>query len=149
MSQVQLLFEFDVVEAIATYLVSKNFTVQQRLRPTQKGIDIVAARTVPTELTAYIEAKGATSSRKSSARYGKPFDSAQVKIHVAEAYYTATNLILDHNLANNRIVGIALPDTELHRRYEGRIHQGLLKLGIGVFWVDSDRNVMLEAPWEL
>ena len=149
MSQAQLLFEFDVVEAIAKHLFSKNFIIQQQLRTTEKGVDIIAARTAPTELTAYIEAKGATSSRKNSARFGKPFDSAQVKIHVAEAYYTATTLILDHNLANNRIVGIALPDTELHRRYEGRIHQGLLKLGIGVFWVDSDRSVMLEAPWEL
>lgn len=149
MPQTQLLFEFDVVETTAQYLSSKNFTVQQQLRPTEKGIDIIATRNTPTKLFAYVEAKGATSSRKNSARYGKSFDSAQVKIHIAEAYYTATNLILDDNLANTRIVGIALPDTELHRRYEGKIHKGLLKLGIGVFWIDSDRNVMIEAPWKL
>lgn len=149
MSQAQILFEFDVVEATAKYLFSKNFRVQQRLMPTQKGIDIIATRNVPNELTVYIEAKGATSSRKSSARFSKPFDSAQVKIHIAEAYYTATNLILDNSLSNNRIVGIALPDTELHRRYEGRIHKALLYLGIGIFWAQDDHKVMLEAPWEL
>lgn len=52
------------------------------LPPKKRGIDVIALRQEPVPIELVVEAKGETSERKGSQRYGNPFDSAQVKIHI-------------------------------------------------------------------
>jgi len=135
------LTENDVVEAVCTRLRTKGFEIKQRLTTMQTGDDIIAAR--GDELL-YIEAKGATSARKGSARHGKPFDSAQVRVHVAEAVYRAVQ-ILSRTPGDGRIrAGIALPANNLHRRELASVSAVLRKWQVAVFWVRDAEHVDVE-----
>ena len=135
-----MLVESDVVESVCNYLGRLGYEICQRLPPTKRGVDIIASRPhKPQEL--WIEAKGETSERESSKRYGEPFDSAQVHIHVAEAVYTAIKHLAAIPAAVDRAVAIALPDNDLHKRYAGNVMPILLKLGIVILWVGQDKSV--------
>ena len=144
-----MLFETDVIDAVCGNLKAHGFTILQRLSPTEHGIDVIAKRGEPSPFELSIEAKGGTSERKGSQRYGKPFDSAQVKIHVAESFYTAAQLLSAERNHISRRVGIALPQDPLHQRYVVSVQPALTALGVGVFWVTSDKRVFLVAPWQL
>ena len=97
----------------------------------------------------YIEAKGETSSRQDSQRYGKPFDSAQIRIHVAEAFYKAVE-VLSRNYDNAEIrAGIALPDNYGHRAKVKSIEPIVKQLGIAIFWVNETRDVEVVSDWNL
>ena len=144
-----LLLEFDVVNAVASELENRGYTISQRLQPTQRGHDIIARKRGPPPLTLYVEAKGETSSRVGSQRFGKPFDSAQTKIHVAEAFFTAAETLAQSPGHEEVKAGIALPNNELHRRYEAAIHQVLMSLGIAVFWVCRDTTVEVNSSWQV
>src|SRR5574341_2644059 len=103
-----MLLEFDVVNAVCVELESRGYTIRQKLQTTQRGDDIHAVKQTPTVRELFVEAKGETSSRKTSGRFGRPFDTAQIKTHVAEALFkTALVLSRKHNGTEIR-AGIAL-----------------------------------------
>ena len=81
-----MLTENDVVDAVCEHLIQNGFTIQNQLTTRERGIDIVALNPA-TGAETLIEAKGETSSKGHTKRFGKPFHSAQVKVHVAEAFY--------------------------------------------------------------
>lgn len=143
------LFESDVVDAVCHYLIGRTYTIQQRLTPKQRGIDIIARKqgSLFTELV--VEAKGETSERQGSQRFGKPYETADVKINVAEAFYTAAELTISRAEYPMRRVAIALPQNALYERYEARIQPAMITLGIGIFWVASSKTVLFVGPWEL
>jgi hypothetical protein len=58
-----------VIEHVCGYLARRDFRITQRLTETQKGFDIVAIAPGANTKVA-IEAKGETSSKPSSRRYG-------------------------------------------------------------------------------
>lgn len=137
-----MLVESDVVDAVCAFITTLGYTVHQRLSPKMKGVDIIATRPYsPREL--WVEAKGETSELESSKRFGKPFDSAQVNIHVAEAIYTALKHLASTAAAQDRLIGIALPSNELHHRYADAVSAVLLRLGIVIFWVRADKLVIV------
>ncbi len=144
-----MLYESDVIDAVCRHLAGHGFTILQRLSTTQHGIDIIASREEPSPMELSIEAKGETSERKESQRFGKPFDSAQVKIHVAEAIYAAAALISSPQVHPYRRVAVAFPQDPLHQRYAASVQPALTALTVGVFWVTDDKKVSLVAPWEL
>jgi hypothetical protein len=81
-----MLTENDVVESMCGYLEDAGYRILKRCNTAEKGIDIVAL--LPdVSRRLLIEAKGETSAREGSKRYGRPFDGAQVRVHVAEAFY--------------------------------------------------------------
>jgi len=126
------LTEDDVVEAVCRHLESKRFTIEQRLTTKQQGDDIVAMRP---GMTRYVEAKGATSARAGSQRFGRPFDSAQARVHVAEAVYKAIQVLARANGNEGAHAAVALPANSVHRREITPVVPILEKLGITVFWV--------------
>ena len=87
----------------------------------------------PTGARVFIEAKGATSSRVTSKRYGKMYGSAEVRINVAEAFYTAS-AVAGRGEANVR-AGIAFQDDDMHRRYVEPLLPACSRLGIELYWV--------------
>jgi len=144
-----MLFESDVVDAVCAELRSRGYRIEQKLKTTQRGDDIIAVKRVPHTCRLHIEAKGETSSRRGSARYGKPFDSAQIRVHVAEAFYKVAE-ILSRKSNNVEIrAGIALPATPKHSALIDNIESVLNQLGIAVFLVGADGNIQVNSTWEV
>ena len=137
-----VLDENDIVIAVRDHIAAAGWTIEQFQLSNQHGPDVLAERSGD---RLRVEAKGATSSKVGSKKYGVPFDSADVEINLADALYkTCVGVDAYRRLA------IAFQDDELHRRYVGRLASPLRTLGIGVFWVAADtRAATLEAAWQL
>jgi hypothetical protein len=129
-----LLTEDDVIDSVCRYLKRAGWRIDSCAKTTERGYDI-AARLRPA-LKLFVEAKGETSNRASSARYGKPFSSSQFQDHVAKAFYSAAA-----SIGVGQAAAIALPDNKDHRKYIDKVQKAIKKLGIWVFWVASDRRV--------
>ena len=132
-----MLTENDVVDAVAAHLPSLGYTVEATCTTIQRGVDIVA-RHDQTGRRLRVEAKGGTSSKDHTDRYGKCFNSGQVVSHVSRALYKAAVLLGEHPADD---VALALPDDEHHRARVECIGSALDKLGIGVFFVGDDGTV--------
>lgn len=142
---VKVLTENEVVEAVHKYLLTtQRFKDIKSYKTTEKGYDIVAYYR-DSDRRLIIEAKGATSACETSARYGKPFDRKQVQSHIARAFYTAAATL--QKKGGNVDVGIALPQTDVHRKFVEEIDQTLHTLGILVYWVSNDGTVRCEPPY--
>lgn len=136
------LTENDVVEAVCQTLESAGFTIESRASTMQQGVDVSAVR-ANDQLRVRVEAKGGTSSKVGTNRYGKPFSSGQVRNHVANALATASAA---PRSASERSA-MAFPDTPRHRKYVERVAAAIIELELGVFWVDAGHAVALDAPW--
>lgn len=134
-----MLTENDVIDAVCDYLERHKYRVENKLTTSEKGVDIVVVHE-ETGAEFLIEAKGETSSKEGTKRFGKSFNSAQVKVHVAEAFFQAAR-VLPNGPSTSRRVAIALPDTSLHRNYVGEIRYAIERLGIEVLFVDENRIV--------
>jgi hypothetical protein len=134
-----MLTEDDVIEAVCSHLERSGYRIVQRCATTQRGEDIVAVHS--SGVTLRIEAKGQTSNRPASRRFGKPFDNAQCHNHVAGAFYAAAAM----RDAHGERVGLAFPDTKLHREHAARVKGALQQLAVAVFWVSADRSVAVES----
>jgi hypothetical protein len=145
-----MLLESDVINAVCKKLESLGYFIQQKLQTEQHGDDIIAGKTGLHPRKLFIEAKGETSSRKGSERYGKPFDSAQVRVHVAEAFYKSAQVLSRETADDVEILsGIALPDTKLHHSCVKNIQPILTNLKIIIFWVHESNNVQITSPIQL
>ena len=131
-----MLTENDVVTAVSNYLKEKGYTIDQALTTSQQGIDIVA--THPTHGKCLVEAKGATSSKISSNRYGKEFNNNQIKTHVGVALLKSFQTIQINKDAH---VVIALPDNSGHRKIIDSMRYPIKKSGIKVFFVSNESSV--------
>lgn len=141
------LTENDIVEAVCSYLQRHGWTIESRATTVERGVDIVARG--PGGRSLRVEAKGGTSSKSGTARHGQPFSPAQVKTHVARAFFTAAASLDSATASEGDRAAIALPSTDQHRLLIDRIHDALEELGIGVFWVEAPDAVRLDGPWQL
>ena len=130
-----MLTENDVVELVSLELKRQGFKIEQQLSTTQTGIDIEA---ISSEGVYYgIEAKGATSSKLESPRYGQEFNKSQVKTHIGMALIAAFRL---KNKRQNAEAIIALPDNNNHRSLVTEMHKPLSDSGIKV-WLVNRNNI--------
>jgi len=137
-----MLTESDVIKAVCRFLTTHGYRVKQHLSESQTGDDIVAVS--PKGKSVMIEAKGETSSKPHTARYGKPFNSGQVLDHVSKAFYRAASYTTKRVLA-----GIALPRNEAHMKRVASIQPVLAKLNVEVFWVrPEDGKVEVAGNWK-
>jgi membrane-bound lytic murein transglycosylase B len=74
-----VLYEDDVVAAVAAYLHANGWEIESTALATQHGDDIVAMRDGERLI---VEAKGEGSSKAHTSRYGKAFNQGQVSTHV-------------------------------------------------------------------
>lgn len=143
-----MLYEDDVVDAVCTTIRRSGYEIVQRLRTKQKGDDIIAVRTRDGDVVKLIiEAKGETSSNENSNRYGKAFDSSQVRDHVASAVYRAIQILCRPTDDDGQevLAGLAFPKTMLHQTAVDSVLPVLRRLGIMVFWVDGDHSVEVDG----
>lgn len=132
-----VLDENAIVTFVAAWLKGEGFHVKQALTTKQKGIDIVAERGAEIWL---IEAKGATSSRTNSPRYGRSFSSQQAHNRVAKAFYTGAKLASENNKPGVRVL-IAIPDHPKFIKFLMPIRPTFETLNIGLLLVDTAGSV--------
>lgn len=135
-----MLYEDDVVDAVCAHLEAGGWQIASRAHAHQHGDDIVAMRG---DERCVVEAKGAGSSKEGTRRYGSAFDRGQVKSHVGVAILRALGVASDRTA----LPAVAFPDDRAHRDIAGRIVPALAAAGVGVFWVDDDRNIVAQLPW--
>lgn len=133
-----MLTENDVIRAVYIHLERQGFAVHQSHTTAEQGTDIIAGR--PTGETILVEAKGETSSKEATPRFGKPFNASQVFSHVSKAFFTAAKLTPEERGSPVR-VAIALPDTALHRRQIEQALHAFAKLEIAVWLVNEQGDV--------
>jgi hypothetical protein len=134
-----MLDENDVVKAVVEHLKQQGFMVQF-LHTTQRGIDIIANHRISGELI-FVEAKGGTSSRVGSPRYGKVYDKSQVFDRVAKGIYTLLQMHGNRKNDNDEFA-LAVPDTLLFNEYLKPIKDSLNTLGLKVFLVNESKEVV-------
>jgi len=138
----RMLYESQVVAAVCLFLKRKGFVITQRLSTREHGEDIKALAPNRTRRVT-IEAKGETSSRPTSNRFGKPFDAGQVWDHVSKAVYCAARTVPGGTLA-----GVAFPKNDVHTKCVEKILPALKKLRIEVFWVLPNKRVEVARHWK-
>jgi hypothetical protein len=131
-----VLNENDVVRHVCAHLERKGFKIESACTTADVGVDVIAQRG---EERLLVEAKSAASAKEKSARFGKPFDSNQVRDHVANAVYTA--LLLNEASSRQDRVVLALPNDTAHRLRLGKVEGTLSRLGIRVYWVSDDGSI--------
>jgi hypothetical protein len=129
-----MLTEDVVIRALREHLAADGWQIVSWSAPDQHGTDLVAVRD-GTRLE--VEAKGGGSSKPHTARYGQPFSTAQVRVHVGEAVLTALRVVA----TGTARAAVAFPDTPRHRSQAGPVEQVLHRLGITVYWVREDGSV--------
>jgi hypothetical protein len=132
--------ENQIVEALCGYLQQEGYEVRQRLHTTEHGIDVIAFHR-PSGVTLFIEAKGGTSSRDGSARFGKAYTQSQVFDRVSKGVFTALELRAAHPDRNSSEVALAVPDSPFFRRYLTPIKSELHGAGLKVLFVSADHKV--------
>ena len=133
--------ENEVVDAVCAHLERKGFTVTQRRSTTEHGVDIKAVHDTDGRQL-LIEAKGGTSSRKGSNRFGKPYTQSQVFDRCSKGIFTALRLRAQEPPATTTAV-LAVPDTARFRQYLREVVGFLRPLGIEVWLVTPSRRVRL------
>ena len=138
-----MLSEEDVIEAVCDFLKERGYEIEQQLGPTEHGYDIIAKKTAPSgTVSMYVEAKGATSSKNTSNRFGRAFNASQVRTHISVAMYKACEVLSLLTVGTDIIQsGIALPNDANHGKAVDKIRSSLAKLGIYMFLVNDDRSV--------
>ena len=136
-----MLYEEHVVSSVCRFLKRNGIRIVAVCPTRGRGEDITGlAQDRKTKIT--IEAKGATSSDPTSKRYGKEFNSGQVRAHVANAIYSAAS-----HLSRGTLSGVAVPKNDAHIEYVRRVLPVLKRLKIEVFWVTSSRRVEVQNHW--
>jgi hypothetical protein len=138
-----MLTEKAVVTAVCAELKTRGYHIKQALGPKQHGDDIIATKPGPVPVKLIVEAKGETSSQPGTSRYGKPFDSRQVRAHVSRAFYRAAAALSRRDEVFEVRAGMALPDNQRHRDAIEEIQPVLTQLQLLVFWVQQDRTVQV------
>jgi hypothetical protein len=134
--------ENEVVDAVAAYLAEQGWEVEQALHGHQRGVDVIAS---DGGRLLHVEAKGGTSTVRTSRKYGKAMSPGEVKINVDEAFATAA-IVAGKGEA---LAAVAFPDDPRHRKRADALRPAMDSLGIGAFWVAPDRTVTWESRWAL
>ena len=134
-----MLTENNIVEYVSIFLKKKGYNIDQALTTSQQGIDIIAKH--PEKGYCLVEAKGATSSKKESSRFGKEFNANQIKTHVGVAILKSYQTLQEHPSAK---VAIALPNNTGHKKVINSIREPLKKSGIKLFFVNKDGSVVID-----
>ena len=134
-----MLDENDVVEAVCAYLEQNNFVVNRKLHTSERGIDIEATHS-SSDRVLYVEAKGGTSSRSGSNRYGKPYTKSQILDRTAKGVYTLLQM-QGKQARKNSDFALAVPNTIWFREYLAPVEDAIMRLGLQMFLVDENKHV--------
>jgi predicted nuclease with RNAse H fold len=129
-----------VVFAICNELTASGFEITQQLHTTERGIDVIAQHP-QTKVKLLVEAKGGTSSKQDSERYGKPYTQTQVFDRVAKGIFTCLQLRTENPDKGAVRVILAIPDEPHHfKKYISTVSPSLDSAGIEVWFAKARGN---------
>lgn len=126
--------ENDVIDLVCARLVSQGYEITQRLTTVERGVDVIA-RNRTNEHRYFVEAKGGTSSREGSNRFGNPYTQSQVFDRVAKGVFTCLELRAKHPDRERNHILLALPDARWFRSYMTAVIAQLRDAGIDVWFI--------------
>ena len=133
-----MLTEDNILEILSNYLTAKGYQEKRRANTLQTGVDLV---TENDHEILYIEAKGETSSKPGTRRFGNAFNHNQIKSHISRAILAAFEVISEKPGGLKTQAAIAFPDNEGHRRLINKILPALNHSNIRVYLVSFDSVV--------
>ncbi|MBI4727599.1 hypothetical protein HY768_10360 [candidate division TA06 bacterium] len=101
-----MLTEDSVIDAVCSMLKEHGYEIQQITKGRKPGDDIIAIKQGNPTRQLIIEAKGETSGENESKNYGKPFESADIRVNTAEALYKAAE-VLSRKIEGHKIFMVA------------------------------------------
>lgn len=124
--------EMDVINHVCDDLKLRGYVIIHKvLKTTDHGVDI-KARTPDGRYELWVEAKGQTSSKRSSSRYTEGFDKNQEADHLGKAILKCLEYISE-NAGKSILTGIAVPSDEYYNEIISKILPSLERLEIAVF----------------
>jgi hypothetical protein len=100
-----------------------------------QGIDLVMKKG---NQEIWIEAKGDTSSREGSSRFGKKFNDPQCNDHFSRAFCKACQMRDEAKRSKKDArIAIAFAHTKHYQKYCDRTNVTRKELGIGLFWIKA------------
>lgn len=133
-----------VIEIICGRLETQGCDISQRLSTIDHGIDILAKNPRSGE-EFIIEAKGGTSSRNGSARFGRPYTQSQVFDRVAKGVFTCIQLRARYPDRSKQHVILAVPETLWFRKYLEPLQTHLFEAGVEV-WFAANKSLQPSRP---
>jgi hypothetical protein len=125
--------ENHVIAELKKHLLERGYEFVSECSTIMQGIDLVMRKD---EREIWIEAKGKTSSRENSNRFGKEFNDAQCHDHFSRAFFKACQM-RDEAVQRGKDVhvAIAFSHTKHYQKYCDRTKATRKELGIALFWV--------------
>ncbi len=136
----KLMNENDVVQAVSEYLIQQGFKVKSATTQ-QTGIDIQGIKSNEQWI---IEAKGETSSEKSSKRYGKIMTKSQHYSQVSTCMFKIMQELKKSSSNKKTNLGMAFPKNKIFLELVDSIYPSIKKVGIKVLWVNKDSTIEIK-----
>ncbi len=128
-----MITENDVVERVTAYLIRRNWRIVSSASTSEHGPDIVARSDAGREI--WVEAKGQTSSKEGTRRYGKEFNRNQKEDSLGRALLKCCQLVSERT---DLVVALALPSDDVNSELISRISPALQRLRVISFLVNED-----------
>jgi hypothetical protein len=134
------------VDQVLEYL--EKYLANRGCRTKSHGIDLRVRRENGIEIS--IEAKGNTSSKIGSKRYGLNFNDSQCHDHFSRAFFRAVEMKDKIQSEYSKISRVAMAFGYLgfYKKYADPIRPTLADLEIGVFWIHEDGRIIFESSWD-
>lgn len=130
--------EDQVVDATVRYLRRQGYKILKVATTRDKGPDIISEKN---GRQLWVEAKGDTSARVGSPRFGQQFNRSQAFDHCAKAFYVAVKNSQLKDGGRRVQTALALPDNDINHERIDPIAGAMKKLDILMFWVSSSGRV--------
>jgi len=135
MKGIRKMDENQIIAATIQILKLDGYSICSSCSTTQRGVDIIAEKS---DTTVLVEAKGGTSSRSKSSRFGKPYTQSQVFDRVAKGVFTCLQLRSKHRNIKDRVI-LSVPKSEWYLRYLDEVlRRDLFTAGVEVLFIDLD-----------
>jgi len=126
-----------VVEAVCFRLKKSGCHIVNRLLTTQRGVDVEARNDV-SGVEFFVEAKGGTSSRLGSPRFGLDYSQSQVFDRVAKGVFTCLELRAARLDRTKSRVILAVPEARWFRHYLAPLMADLKAAGIEIWFMAGE-----------
>jgi Holliday junction resolvase-like predicted endonuclease len=137
MHEKSMLTENDIINFVIHYLKNNGYNILKKSKTNEKGIDIVAVH--PDKGKCFVEAKGETSSKKGTKKYGKPFNKSQIRDHIGSALLQTLKIKQEDG---NSDVFIAVPFEKNHIEIFESIKECLFQIKINFLFVKCDGSIV-------
>jgi hypothetical protein len=127
--------ENQVIEALKKHLLARGYAFVSECSTTMQGIDLVMKKD---NHEIWVEAKGDTSSREGSSRFGMKFNDQQCNDHFSRAFFKSCQMRDEAKRSKKDTrIAIAFAHTKHYQKYCDRTNETRKELGIGLFWIKA------------